>query len=102
MSGVYGPALPPGFADPQSEEAENEAEDGTAALGPQLPKKPRGESPTRVYGPVLPPPPVASGAHDVCGPELDTAHTYGPKLPADTEVHEGMCHDNKESELHHI
>lgn len=96
MSGLYGPALPPGVVGPQSDEAEKKAEDETAALGPQLPKRSRAESPTSntsVYGPVLPPT-LTTGARDVYSTELDTtsnrAHTYGPQLPgdSDTEVHE--------------
>lgn len=109
MSGLYGPALPPGFVGPQSDEAEKDEEDGTTALGPQLPKRSRAETPTRntsVYGPALPPT-LTTGVHDVCSTELDTtsnrAHVYGPKLTGDTEVqeHEGTSIENECNEVNY-
>lgn len=103
MSGFYGPALPPGLAGTQSDEAEKEAEDGTTAVIS------RAESPARsasVYGPVLPPPDVHEDSN-VCSTVLDTKpnreHTYGPQLSRTNELagHE-ECHDNRQGEhVHH-
>ena len=101
MSDYYGPALPPGFAAPQSDDSEED--DTTESLGPQPPTSLRAVSPTKaasassgkVYGPVLPP---------VSDSEItDTyTHSYGPRPPGNDEMYvtpeNETRHDDKQGE----